>query len=143
MTLDELLQEFQSLPFVSLVGDINFERNLLPEADKNVFPNLELFEVPFFEVKGEVAVKRTAYVYVLNKGTENEVAKWKDNYPQPMTRANPIKQKYEDLIKQYNARVVEEGENYIVVEAHVKNANNQFEKKRYLIDEGGNITEVI
>lgn len=142
MTLNELLQEFQSLPFVSLVGNIDFNRDLLSEADKAIFPNLELFEVPFFEVQGETAVKRTIYVYVLDRGTENEVAKWKDGYPQPMTRKNDIKQKYADLIEQYG-RVVEEGSNYVIVEGYILNESNQYTKKRYLIDEGGNITEVI
>jgi len=143
MTLNELLQEFQNLPFVSLVGNIDFERNLLPEADKAIFPNLELFEVPFFEIQGETAIKRTAYVYVLNRGTENEVAKWKDGYPTPITRSNDIKQKFANLIEQYHGRVVEEGSNFVVVEAYILNTDNQYEKKRYLIDKGGNITEVI
>ena len=143
MTLQELLNEFAGLSFVSMVGNINFDTDLVPEKDKMIFPNLELFEVPFIEVQGDTAIKRTEYVYVLNGGTENEIAKWKDRYPMPTTRSNDIKQKFASLIEQYNGKVVDEGSNHVIVEAYVPDGTGSLTKKQYLIDRAGTITEVV
>lgn len=143
MTLQELLDEFKALSFVSMVGNVNLNADLISSGDKVIFPDLELFEVPFVEVQGETAIKRTEYVYVLNRGTDKEIAKWKDAYPAPAARSNDIIQKFADVIEQYNGSVIAEGSNHIIVAAYVPDGTGKLVKKQYLIDGAGTVTEVV
>ena len=143
MKLSELLTEFENLDFVYLVGRVDLNADHVSFEDKAIFPNLELFEVPFIEKQGNTMIKRTEWVYVKDRGTEVEVAAWKDSYPQPTTRGNNIKQKYYELIEQNKGMVLEEGDNYIVIQAYELNDEGKYEQRKYLVDEDGTITEVV
>ena len=143
MKLNELLTDFATLSFVDVVGNVNLEKDHIGDADKSIFPGLELFEVPFIEIQGEVAIKRTEWVYVTDRGTAGEVAKWKGNFPSASTRANQIAQKYNSLVEQYHGKVIDQGANFIVVQSWHKNATSELmESKKHLIEEDGTITEI-
>jgi ethanolamine utilization protein EutP (predicted NTPase) len=116
---------------ISEIGALDFCKKVINVEDVSNPEDVEKFgfcvkHVNYFDVSGSVMPVTKAPVYVLNEGTDDEEAYFKDNYPPSRVRANTVVSEVEEAedgsISEVKKLITSTGEKKIVEEVVLKEA---------------------
>ena len=130
MNKQELLNDLASRDFVAQLIETVDTNMAIPEG-----LNLKLYRQTFLEVKGIVAETRGIDIYVKDEGLATETAYYKDREPSAQT-LHYLEEKYANKIKAIKGKVLEKGEDFIIVEGYEKDeTTGEMIKKKWFAEE--------
>jgi hypothetical protein len=112
MNKQELIQELENKTFVKKLTKL--------EDTGSASQDLKLYAQHYIESDGNVAKETKAHIYVLDEGLATEEAYFKDREPElSVQTTHPLVKKYQSTINQYNGKVIDKGEDFIVLSGYI------------------------
>ena len=125
MTVIELKAQFEALDWVKKV--INYEE-VEVKSD-----GTKIYHANILEVVEDACIGRTVAFYVLDEGGAGEEAYYKDRIPSATIK--PFMQKLSPLLKQYNGKIIDKGENWALVNTKAY-VGSEVEQSQYFVEDG-------
>lgn len=104
----QIITEIEQKPFVGKLISVKQE-SILPDGTK-------IYHAEILEIVENACIGKTIPFYVINEGLETEQAYYKDLEPIPTIQ--PFQNKMKPLLKQYNAKILEQGETWALAETN-------------------------
>lgn len=126
MNKQELVNDLKSKDFVEqLINE--------PKLQREDF-GVKWYTQEIFEIVGNAGTTRTIHFFVLNEGTAEEKAVYKDRIPEKQSRGELFKNKIQDKLSLINGKIEEINEDgkYAIVKGYVEDSGKMI-PKRYLI----------
>ena len=135
MNKQELINDLESRSFVKQLTGL--------EDTQLASENLKLYAQHYIETDGLVAKETKAHIFVIDEGLETEVAYYKDREPESSVQpTHPLVKKYQTQIDSKHGKVIDSGDNWIIVKGYDEDTDGDMIPKTWFLKEVNGSPEI-
>jgi len=135
MNKQELINDLESRNFVKQLTGL--------EDTQLASENLKLYAQHYIETDGLVAKETKAHIFVIDEGLETEVAYYKDREPESSVQpTHPLVKKYQTQIDSKHGKVIDSGDNWIIVKGYDEDTDGDMIPKTWFLKEVNGSPEI-